>query len=668
VDTQLVLLLGGILVILAGGVLALVLTSSPRVGGTVAALSLVAGASMGLVPVARVLGWGRVLSFAGPWPMPNGALLLELDPLSAFFLGPAFALSAVAGIYGREYMLSHARRSLGLPYFGFNLMVAGMALVLLARNGVLFLVSWEAMAVAAFFLVSYEHEDAAARRAGWVYLIATHLGAAALFAMFLLLAQGAGSYNFANFAAAPPSGAKALAVVLLAFVGFGAKAGFVPFHVWLPEAHAAAPSHVSAVMSGALIKLGLYGLLRIFLIVGTPAGWWGPALAGVGLVGALLAISLALYQRDLKRALAYSSIENVGLVALGLGVAYWAAIRGAHEAASLAMAGGLLHVWNHSLMKGTMFLAAGSIVHATQTRNLDQLGGLARRMPLTALGMIVAAVALAALPPLNGFVSEWLIYQGLIRPGIEARGPISLLAMLAVGLLSLVGALAVLSFARASGFALLGQPRSEAAKKAHESSSWLVAPMALLAAGCIAVALAPVPIVALTAPVAAQLFGRNGPSPLAPAAGSLPAIATFNLVLWGSSALFSVVAWLLYRARPSASGETWGCGYAAPRPRMQYGPLSFAQLASDNVLPPLLRPKVTETRVSGLFPTASRFGVSDSDPFTRGLYEPTFARWAGRLRSFTWVQRGALHSYLLYVLLAVLCGLAWLSVRAGGAP
>ncbi len=667
VDTQLVLLIGGIAVILAGGLLALALTPWPRIAGTASTLSVVVGAGMGLIPVAQALSSGTVLSFARPWAIPNGALLLELDPLSAFFLAPVLVLSAMAGIYGREYMLSRVTLRSGLPFFGFHLMVAGMALVVLARNGVLFLVSWEAMAVAAFFLVSYDHEDPAARRAGWVYLIATHIGAAALFAMFLLLARGAGGYNFAQFAAAPPSGPKALAVVLLALVGFGAKAGFVPLHVWLPEAHAAAPSHISAVMSGALIKLGLYGLLRIFLIVGTPAGWWGPSLAGIGLVGAVLGISLALYQRDLKRAFAYSSVENIGLIALALGIAYWAASRGENEAASLAMAGGLLHVWNHTLMKGTMFFAAGSVVHATHTRRLAQLGGVARRMPLTALGMTVAAVALSALPPLNGFVSEWLIYQGLIRPGLEVQGPISLLPLLAVGVVSLVGALALLSFARVLGITLLGQPRSKHAEAARESSPWLLFPIALLAIACIGAALAPGPVIALTAPVAAQLFGRSGPPPLTPTAGSLPALAAFNLILWASCLLLGLVAWWLYRARPWAAQETWGCGYAAPRPRTQYGALSFAQLAAENILPPLLRPKVVHSRLRGLFPTASRLELDDTDPLTRGAYQPMFARGAGRLSSFTWIQRGALHSYLLYVLLAVVLGMVWLSVRGWGA-
>jgi len=282
--------------------------------------------------------------------------------------------------------------------------------------------------------------------------------------------------------------------------------------------------------------------------------------------------------------------------------------------------------------------------------------------------MTVAAVALSALPPLNGFVSEWLIYQGLIRPGLEAQGPISTLALLTVGLVSLVGALALLSFARVLGISLLGQPRSKHAEVAHESSPRLLFPMALLAIACIGVALAPGRVIALTARVAAQLFGRSGPSPLGPTGGSLPALGAFNLILWASFLLFALVARWLYRARPWAAQETWGCGYAAPRPRMQYGALSFAQLAAENILPTLLRPKVVRSRLRALFPTASRLELDDTDPFTRGVYQPTFTRWAGWLSSFTWIQRGVLNSYLLYVLLAVVMGMVWLSLRARGAP
>jgi formate hydrogenlyase subunit 3/multisubunit Na+/H+ antiporter MnhD subunit len=362
-----------------------------------------------------------------------------LDPLSAFFLLPALVLAGLAAIYGSHYMQAFAdRRSLGAPTFFFNLLIASMLLVLIARNGLLFLVAWELMSLSAYFLVTFEHEQADARRAGWVYLVATHLGALFLFALFMLLGRAAASLDFVAYSQAARLGNGWSAVLFaLALVGFGAKAGFVPWHVWLPEAHPAAPSHVSAIMSGVMIKTGLYGILRVTTFLGEPALWWGPALMVIGLTGGLFGISLALAQRDLKRALAYSSIENVGLIALGLGVGMWGQTSGHPAMAALGFAGGLLHVWNHALMKGLMFLAAGSVLHATGTKNIELLGGVLKRMPRTGAAMVLGGVAISGLPPLNGFVSEWLMYMGLMRGGLSHAGISRVVLASAVGALAL---------------------------------------------------------------------------------------------------------------------------------------------------------------------------------------------------------------------------------------
>jgi hydrogenase-4 component B len=350
-------------------------------------------------------------------------------------------------------------------------------------------------------LVTFEHEKAAVRRAGWVYLIATHLGAAFLFFAFLLLARQAGGLEFEAFRRMPAFGADwSGAIFVLALVGFGAKAGFVPFHVWLPEAHPAAPSHVSALMSGVMIKMGLYGLLRLLTFLGRPAPWWGLTLAAFGLLTGLVGISLALYQRDVKRTLAYSSIENMGLIGLALGVGVWGWASDLPAVAVLATAAALLHVWNHSLMKSMMFFGAGSVLHATGTKDIEQLGGLTQRMPWTALAMIVGCVAIAALPPLNGFVSEWLIYLSLVKSALVTSGVGSLIALLAVGLVALIGGLTAITFVRLCGVALLGSPRSEAAERAHESSPWLWGPMLVLVVLCLAVATIPRTVVSMLMP------------------------------------------------------------------------------------------------------------------------------------------------------------------------
>lgn len=653
--TGMTLLLAGLSLVVVGAGLALVLPRHARLAAWAASTTLALGALVALIPVAQVLLGGPVLTFSGPWPMPNGAFLLELDALSAFFLVPVLLVGGFGGVFGREYL--EGDESAGRAAAGYSLLVFSMAMVVLARNGILFLVAWEAMALGAFFLVVFDHHKAEARRAGWLYIVAAHLGAFALFAMFLLLAKDAGSYDFADFVRHPPQGAKAGMVVALALLGFGTKAGLFPLHVWLPEAHAAAVSHASALMSGALLKLGLYGLLRVVLILGPPQWWWGTGLATLGLVGAVVAISLALYQRDVKRALAYSSVENVGLMALGIGLAWEAAAHGAPRVAVLAMAGALMHVWNHMLMKATMFLGAGSVLHATHTRDVEKLGGLLRRMPVTGGAFILGAVALSALPPLNGFVSEWLLYRGLLERVVGPATPGSVLAAIAVGAVALVGGLAALSFARLCGVVFLGHPRSERAAHAHEGGPAITGSLSLLAALCVAAALVPSFLVVAVAAVTAQVL-RLETGPVTETLGLEP-IAHLNAGLWGLLLVVGSGLWLGARRRARAEAETWGCGYAAPNRRMQYGGLSFAEFAAEHVLPGWLRPSVRDGEREGPFPAATQLEASMPDPVTHRAYEPLLFWWAGRLSSFWWIQRGAVQWYVAYVLAAALLGLGW---------
>lgn len=660
--TGMSVLLAALALVLSGAVVALLLRRSPGLAAWCAAVCLAVGALVAMVPVTQVLLGGPAISFAGPWPMPNGAFLVEVDPLSAFFLVPIFVVAGFGAVFGREYLSGDP--SGGVAAAGYNILAASMAMVVLARNGILFLVAWEAMAVAAFFLVAFDHHRPEARRAGWLYIVAAHLGAAALFAMFLLLAKDAHSYDFAAFALHPPEGARAAVVAGLSVFGFGAKAGFFPLHIWLPEAHAAAVSHASALMSGALINLGLYGILRVFLILGPPAWWWGVVLAVIGLVSAIIAIMLALYQRDLKRALAYSSVENVGLMALGIGVAWEAAANGAPQVAKLAMAGALLHVWNHSAMKATMFLGAGSVLHATHTRDLEKLGGLMRRMPVTGVTFIVGAVALSALPPLNGFVSEWLLYRSLLERSLGPTTPGSLLSAIAVGAVALVGGLAALSFVRLCGIGFLGNPRSPEATHAREGGAGISAVLSLLAAGCVALALVPTILVTAVAQVTGQVL-RVEPGEVVSALG-LEQVAHVNAGLWVVLGGVAALMWRLSRGRARGETETWGCGYVAPTSRMQYGALSFAELASEQVLPRWLQPSVqtgTREKREDLFPSPTRLEATTPDPITYRVYEPLLWWWAGRLSSFWWIQRGAVYWYLLYVLGAVMAGMGWLFVR-----
>jgi len=649
------------LAILVGtGMFALCANRWSRVAAGVAAMGAFAASVVGLGPAIEVLRGGESANLTISWAIPSGPVQLGLDPLSAFFLIPLFGLGALCGVYGFFYMRSYwGHRAAGPPAFFFNLTLASMVLVLLARGAVILIVAWELMTLASYLLVTFEHEQPEVRRAGWVYLIAGHIGVAFLLALFLLLARNAGGLAFADYAARPAGGMFDVVVFLLALAGFGVKAGVVPLHVWLPEAHAAAPSHVSALMSGVLIKLGIYGILRTLTFL-QPARWSGPVLLGLGVIGGLLGISLALYQRDVKRALAYSSIENVGVMLIGFGLGCWAAQTGHPRIAALGFCGGLLHVWNHAFMKGLMFLAAGSVLHGAGSKDLESLGGLLRRMPWTGSTMIVGAVAIAGLPPLNGFVSEWLIYMGLLGGGTEITSGAGLVMLFLTAALATMGALASLCFVRLVGVALLGQPRSTSAGKAHESPAGMVAPLVLLAVLCATMA--------LSARVLAQPLGRvtalvlGSPIDMVPVTARLGSMAIFGFVLWVAVLVAATILFLLVRRR-CATTETWGCGYASPTARMQYTGRSFAELLAEHLLPPVLRTRIAVRGPRAIFAEPTRISSDSTDPLTRSVYEPFLGSWAKRFGRLRFLQQGSLHIYLLYILVVVTGALAWTSLR-----
>ena len=434
-----------------------------------------AGCAVGLVPAVRAVAGGTE-ELLVPWTLPYGSFHLVLDPLSGLFLLPILFLSGAAAIYGMGYLRPDGgERGRGGSWFFFNLLVASMVLVVVAWNAVLFLVAWEAMALSSFFLVTQEDESATVRDAGIVYLIAAHLGTAFLLVLFLLLGRGANSLEFDRFAAGAAS-VPAGVLFLLALVGFGAKAGFFPLHVWLPEAHPAAPSHVSAVMSGVMIKTGIYGLVRALTFFGPPAGWWGWVLLVIGFTSGVTGVLFALAQHDLKRLLAYHSVENIGIIALGLGVGLLGQATGSPAVAALGYAGALLHVVNHALFKGLLFLAAGAVKHGAHSLHLAELGGLLRRMPRTGALFLVGAVAISGLPPLNGFISEFLVFLGAFRGIISLGAADAALLGLAIGGLAFVGGLAMACFTKAFGVVFLGEPRTVEAAGASWRSTAVGAP------------------------------------------------------------------------------------------------------------------------------------------------------------------------------------------------
>lgn len=660
-----IILVASLAVLLGGGVLALFVSNRPALATAIGAAGAVTACPLALVPVLRVLFGGSLAPLEIRGAAPLGTVVLGMDALSAFFLVPLLLLATLCAIYGRSYLLAYAnRRWLGPPTLWFNVLVAAMMLVLMARSALPFLVAWEAMTLASFFLVTFDHGEHTVRRAGWVYLIAAHVGILCLLAMFLLLERHAGALTFDAFLAMPrATGGFGVLIFTLSVIGFGVKAGFVPLHVWLPEAHAAAPSHVSALMSGVLIKVGLYGLLRTLTFL-PPANYWGPTFMVLGLVGALVGISLALQQQDIKRMLAYSSIENMGIIMLGLGLAFRTMSEGNLAVAALGACGALLHVWNHTVMKGLMFLGAGSVLHGAGSKNMARLGGLIQRMPHTGSLMVIGAVAIAGLPPLNGFVSEWLIYLGLMGGGSVSvnGGRVDTVILLAVGLLAVVGGLAALCFVRLVGIALLGEARGDESRHAHESSAWLTLPMAVLALTAIAISVLPHYVVDALRGVITQLFGAPVAQTLGMAMSSATAVGIMNGICWACLVAVGMMTALLLRRR-AAPVETWGCGYAAPTARMQYTGSSFSELVTGHLLPAAIRARICRPTPVTPFPTQTTFTSDCADPLTQRLYEPFFFGWADRFARLRWMQQGALHIYVLYILATLLAALGWMYWR-----
>ncbi len=654
-------LLGAVGLLVASGIASAVAgRRSERWSVRLGAAGAVAACLAGLVAaaLALVLRADAARSFA--WNMPYGAFAAGIDPLTAFFLLPTFLLSGLAAIYAIGYFRPWNGRNPGRFWLFYNALVASLAVVLLARNGVLFLVAWEAMALTSFFLVIHDDAAAGVREAGWTYLVASHVGLAFLLALFFLLGRAGGSQDFAAYAA--PAGS-AGGLFLLALVGFGTKAGLVPFHVWLPEAHPAAPSPVSAVMSGVMIKTGIYGILRTLALLGGVPAWCAWLVLGLGVASGLYGVLFALAQRDLKRLLAYSSVENVGIVAIGVGLGLLGVCNGLPAVAALGFAGGLLHVLNHAAFKGLLFLGAGAVVHATGTRDIERLGGLLKRLPWTGAAFLAGAVAICGLPPFNGFAGEFLIYLGSFK-ALLASGSAGLGGVAAIVALALIGGLAVACFARAFGIVFLGEPRTAEAETGHETCAAMRGPLVALAAICLALGLGAGAAVRILEPAVTMLAGpASAPSGEVSISWLFPisctALALGLLVAVGALA---GLRRRLLAGRAVRATVTWDCGYAAPTARMQYTATGFAQPLTQGAAT-LLRPQVEGRLPAGIFPAAATFRSELEDAARKRLFDPLFRGAANLLGRMRWLQQGRVHRYVLYVVATLVALLGWALVR-----
>ncbi|HEX9307234.1 MAG TPA: proton-conducting transporter membrane subunit [Anaeromyxobacter sp.] len=649
-----VLVLGAIALPGASGLAAVLLARRPAVAQATACALVCAGAALGLAAAAAVLGGGTVTS---------ARLALRVDAMSAIFLVPISFVSAAGAIYGVRY---HPQATAGTAavrvQLFYGLAVAGMALLVAASNAVVFLVGWEVMALANFFLVLTDHERREVQRAAFLYLVSTHVGTLALFALFALLRQAAGSYDLAAMEGLRADGLLGARVFVLALLGFGVKAGLMPLHFWLPPAHAAAPSHVSALMSGVVVKTGIYGLLRVSGLFDAVPAWWGVTLLAAGGVSAVLGVALALAQHDLKRLLAYHTVENVGIIALGAGLALLGRARGEPALVLLGFAGAALHVVNHALFKALLFLGAGAVQHATGTREIDRLGGLARSMRATTILFVVGAAAIAGLPPLNGFVSEWLVYLGFLGALGRPQGDGLAFAATGAPLLALVGGLAAACFAKVVGIVFLGTARTPEAASAHEAPRLMLAPMALLAGACVAIGLAPAAVVPPLTRAAAGWSRLELAWLAAPAAEAGASAARVTLValalLLAAGALWAVRRARL-AARPAAAPvDTWGCGFAAPTARIQYTGSSFAELLVAR-FSWAIRVRREGDGPGGLFPAAAALRTHVPDPVLDGALEPAARAYGwitGRARL---LNVGRIQLQMLLVLATLVAALTW---------
>ena len=580
----LALLLACVAVLLATSALAVALARTPAATPIVYGLCLLASLVSCVAAVAELLHGSAPATLVLPLGVPWLGAHFRLDALSAYFLAIVSLGAGAASLFALGYGRHEAVPARVLPFY--PAFLAGMSLVVVADDAFTFLMSWEFMSLTSWALVMAHHHDRENVRAGYVYLVMASFGTLALLLTFGLLAGPGGGYAFVEIRNAHPEAGLAALVLILALVGAGSKAGLVPLHVWLPLAHPAAPSHVSALMSGVMTKVAVYGFVRIvFDLLGPPAWWWSIVVLTLGGITAVMGVLYALMQHDLKRLLAYHTVENIGIIFIGLGLALAFKAHGMEFAAALAMTAGLLHVLNHSVFKSLLFFGAGAVLTATGERDMEHLGGLIHRMPQTAFVFLVGCAAISALPPLNGFVSEWLTFQAiLLSPQLPSWG-LKLLVPAVGALLALSAALAAACFVKAFGVTFLGRPRTPAAAGAQETDRFSRAAMFFLAALCLVAGVLPGLFMDALAPVVHAFVGARMPVqagvawlsivPIAQSRSSYNGLLVFLFMVISGTLAASVIHRLASDRLRRA--PAWDCGYPDPSPATQYSAASFAQ-------------------------------------------------------------------------------------------
>lgn len=599
--------------------------------------------------------------------IPLISIDIKMDKLSAFFVLCLSVLVVCVSLYSIGY-ISHyyGKRNVGLFNFLYAAFILSMLFVMISGNAVFFFIAWEVMAMISYFLVVFESEQEENQRAGKLYVIMTHIGTAFLLIGFMIMYSYTKSFDmFASSAAIPPFAKNIIFIMFL--IGFGTKAGVIPVHIWLPRAHPAAPSNVSALMSGIMIKTAVYGILRfVFLYLGIQNTWWGVTILVIGIVSAVLGVAYAFVEKNIKRLLAYSSIENIGIIFIGLGVAFIAQAQGNSAVCALAITASLFHSFNHTLFKGSLFLGAGSVHFATHTKNMEELGGLIKKMPVTALFFLGGALSIAAVVPFNGFISEWLTYQSLFATITPGQSVINILSILTVAVLAMAGALAAASIIKLYGISFLGLPRSDRASKAREVPGIMNIGMGILVTLCLLAGLFPMAVLQGIDKVTLGLTGQSiigrlkGGFLLAFYPMNISGNAVSPVVIVGVLAGVILTALIVIRMIGGKYIErkygTWDCGFEALNERMQYSATGYSKPIKI-VFKALFRP-TRSIKIEGdltYHPESIEYTVSAEPIFERYLYGPLVRAVKNFSKKIKFrIQTGSIHTYLIYIFLAVL--------------
>lgn len=660
-----------ILFLLAGAFSALIFAKNKNLSNLIAYSAASIASVFGAILALNVILTGTPFTFSLPEIIPYFDINIFIDNLAAYFILVISTVTFAASIYAIDYAKEYfGKYNIGVLGFLYNLFVLSLFLVVSAGNIFWFLIVWELMSVSSYFLVIYEYDKEENQKAGFLYFIMTHIGAALIMLAFLILYKYSGSLNFTdlnNIGGSLPSVAKN-AVFLLVFLGFGSKAGIVPLHIWLPAAHPAAPSHVSSLMSGVMLKIAIYGFIRIvFSFLGASVLWWGILVIIIAAISAILGVLYALMEHDLKRLLAFHSVENIGIILIGIGAAMIFSSLGLPALAAIALIGGLFHVLNHAIFKGLLFLGAGAIIKGTHTRNMEDLGGLAKLMPYTALFFLIGAVSISALPPFNGFVSEWLVFQSLFASVYASSLALKILFAVIIAALALTSALAAACFVKAFGITFLAQPRSKHAENAKEAGWPMKFGMGFLASLCILFGIYPFPIINLLNVISGQLLQsaiipniadtgtlfvtpfQNGFSSFSP----VWIIALMLLIIPVAYMLESILGGRIKKR----TYNTWDCG-SRLNPRMQYTATAFSkpiQMIFKNIYRPYEKVETNYyNEGTKYFMKEMKYETELSEVYVKYIYFPLANFILYFSKKMRRIQYGNVHIYLLYIFIALI--------------